>query len=192
MSPIYVSDPSVDLTKLRALTLCIAERAPDIGVTKLEKLLYLCDFEAIRKLGNSISSDTYKNFQWGPVPKHFKVAFNELISEGKLTSTEKAIGPGISFNEIKPIDECPSNAFTQGEWEVINRVLEEYGHLSGKVLVKLTHDQLPYRMTLRNEEIPDFLAHYVDHQRPTLDEINELIASEGYLDTLKGRLSVAA
>jgi len=192
MSPLIISGPSVDLTKLRALTLCIAERAPDIGVTKLEKLLYFCDFEAIRTIGHSITADTYKNFQWGPVPKHFKVAFNELLEQKKITSTEKQIGPGIKFNEIKPQETCPKDSFSAEEWQVIDQVLKQYGHLPGKVLVKITHDQLPWKLTIRNEEIPDFLAHYVDHRKPTDEEVTRIVDSEGYLETLRGRLSVTA
>jgi uncharacterized phage-associated protein len=184
--------PDIDLKKLRLLTLCIAERAPDLGVTKLEKLMYLCDFEAIRALGKSISSDTYKNFQWGPVPKHFKVAFNELVAEGSLTSTEKNIGPGITFNEIKPKDTCPQDAFSESEWQVIKRVLDQYGHLPGKTLVKMTHEQLPWQLTKRNEEIPDFLAYYVDYQKPTPQELGNFVASGDYSKEILERASVAA
>jgi uncharacterized phage-associated protein len=191
MSPIFVSGPSVDLTKLRALTLCIAERAPDIGVTKLEKLLYLCDFEAIRTLGESITSDTYKNFQWGPVPKHFKAAYNDLLKEGDLTSSEKTIGPGVTFNEIKPQTQCADNAFSGSEWGVIESVLEKYGKMPGKTLVELTHKQLPWRLTKRNEEIPDFLAYYVEHRRPTDEDIKRLINSAGYTQALEERLFAA-
>jgi uncharacterized phage-associated protein len=186
-----ISAHDVDLTKLRALTLCIAERASDIGVTKLEKLLYLCDFEAIRTLGKSITADTYKHFEHGPVPKHFKVAFNELQSESKLKSTVKELAPRIKFNEIVPLEKCSQDAFSSEEWTVISRVLAEFGHLPGKVLVRITHEQLPYRITKRNEEIPDFLAHYVDHQQPTQAEVDRLLKSDTYMEDMRARLVAA-
>jgi uncharacterized phage-associated protein len=192
MSPIIITGTNVDLTKLRSLTLYIAERATAIGVTKLEKLLYLCDFEAIRALGTSITCDTYKNFQWGPVPKHFKVALNELLAGGQITSEEHEIGPGVKFNEIKPQAPCPNDAFSKDEWDVINGVLDKFGKVPGKTLVQMTHEQLPWKLTRRNEDIPDFLAHYVDHRKPTESEVQSLLTSGGYLDAMKGRLSVAA
>lgn len=175
MSPIIASAlPAKNLEKLQDLILCIAGNAPDIGITKLEKLMYLCDFEAIKELGKSISTDTYRNFQWGPVPKHFVPAYDALIGQGKLTVEKIQTKAGKPFVKITAQGECSKEDFSKEEWAIINGVLKQYAHKSAAELVQLTHEEIPWKLTERNEEIPEFLAHYRNYKKPSKEEIDKL------------------
>src|SRR5438477_2454430 len=114
MCALIISAPK-DLDKLEGLILCLTESASDIGITKLEKLLYLCDFEAIKELGKSITGDKYKNFQWGPVPKHFIPAYEGLLKEGKLQKREIKLQSGRDFTELTPRESCKPETFSKQE-----------------------------------------------------------------------------
>lgn len=187
--PIVVSTPAKNLEKLQNLILCVAAKAPDIGITKLEKLLYLVDFEAIKELGKSISEDAYRNFQWGPVPIHFIPAHDNLIAQGKLQERKIKLQSGRDFTELTPHAECDQNSFTRDEWRIIEAVLNEYGHKSAADLVTLTHAELPWKLTERNEEIPEFLAHYRGYKKPSKEEIDRLTADPDYLRSVASQLT---
>ena len=182
-----ISAPTYE--KLQELIVCLAERAPDIGKTKLEKLMYLCDFEAIRTLGKSISDDTYRNFKWGPVPKHFVPALEKLIETKRIEQTEIPTGPNSKFIKFDPKGQCDRSIFSEEEWKVIEKVLAEHGNKTAKELMTLTHDELPWMLTERNEDIPDFLAHYRTHKPPTEKDIAALLDEPDYVASIKKQLS---
>ena len=183
---------SPKLTKLEELILCIAERAPDIGVTKLEKLMYLCDFEAASLLGTSITGDAYRNFQWGPVPKHFMVALNSLIEQNKIEKNEIVLGADKKFVQLTPKAACEPATFSEKEWEIVERVLAAHGAKTASALVKLTHEELTWKMTQRNEEIPYFLARYRYYKRPSQEQVASLLGDKDYLVSIKRQLSLQA
>jgi len=181
---------SPKLTKLEELILCIAERAPDIGVTKLEKLMYLCDFEAASILGTSITGDTYRNFQWGPVPKHFVVALNSLIQQKKIEKNEIALRDDKKFVQLTPLVPCEPNTFSEQEWNIVENVLGMHGAKNASTLVRLTHEELTWKMTQRNEEIPYFLAKYRYYKRPSQERVATLFINEDYLESIKRQLTL--
>jgi uncharacterized phage-associated protein len=184
-----VSSPNKGLEKLEALILCLAERAPDIGITKLEKLMYLCDFEAAKTLGKPISEDTYRNFQWGPVPKHFVPALDFLVREKQMTKTEITLASGRKFTELVPAKKCEQAAFTKEEWQIIESVLGEHARKTAAQLVELTHKELTWKLTKRNEEIPYFLAHYRNYQKPSARELDALFRDPDYIKSITEQLA---
>jgi hypothetical protein len=49
------------------------------AATKLNKLLYFCDFEAFRLLGHAITGATYQKFKWGPAAREFLPMQDDLL-----------------------------------------------------------------------------------------------------------------
>jgi uncharacterized phage-associated protein len=188
-NPLMLISAPPTYAKLQELIVCLAERASDIGKTKLEKLMYLCDFEATRTLGKSISEDTYRNFRWGPVPKHFVPALEILIETKRIQQTEIPTGPDSKFIKFDPKEHCNRAIFSDEEWKVIESVLAEHGNKTAKELVTLTHDELPWMLTERNEDIPYFLAHYRTHKRPTQTEVAALLDERDYVGSISKQLS---
>ena len=67
----YGSDNAESRRRLRELMLFVAERCqydPHFGVTKLNKILFYCDFFAFARFGKSITSMPYNKLSYGPVP----------------------------------------------------------------------------------------------------------------------------
>src|SRR5258708_2490695 len=59
------------------------------GKLKLFKLLYLIDFTAYVKLGRSVTGESYKAAQLGPVPEYLSDNFDALIRDTViLTKTD--------------------------------------------------------------------------------------------------------
>jgi uncharacterized phage-associated protein len=188
MCPIIAIAPFAD-EQLQNLILCIAGRAPSIGITKLEKLMYLCDFASYEKLGKPITEDTYKRFQLGPVPKHFVPAYEELKKTGKLIEETITLANGKPFKKITVKDQCDAKAFSPEQWQVIEQVLGEHGNKSAEQLVKLTHDEAIWDLLKANEEIPYFLAEYRTYTKPSKEQIDTLLKDPDYIDSLKRQLA---
>jgi uncharacterized phage-associated protein len=172
--------------KLEELILRIAQKASNIGVTKLEKLLYLCDFICAERTGKPISGDTYRRFQMGPVPKHFVQVFEGM--KGK--DIEITLIPLVKgkFSKVTPKRE-PKSVFSAAENDVIRYVLNEFGHLNSDELVAYVHHDITCKATKRNAEIPYSLAPYRRYQKPEKAKAEALKADPGYLKILEAALS---
>lgn len=181
----------LDVAKMKELIVCLVGRA-EVGLTKLEKLMYLCDFTAAERLGHPITGETYRNFALGPVPKHFVPVFNELLEKNILTKEEKQLTREIKYVQLHTEEKCAEGAFSAAEMGIIEAVLREHGNKSAKQLVKVTHDELTYKMTKRNEEIPYFLAPYRHYRKMTETEATQLVRNAEYAAALRGRMPAVA
>jgi Antitoxin SocA-like, Panacea domain len=71
-------------TKFKELILHLADQSkddPGFAMTKLNKLLFFCDFEAFRRLGRSITGAEYQKLEWGPAAKQFLPLHEELLKD---------------------------------------------------------------------------------------------------------------
>jgi uncharacterized phage-associated protein len=182
------SDIRFDPGKLQELILWIAAQAPDIGLTKLEKLLYLCDFIAAEKTGKSITGEMYRHFDRGPVPKDIMPILAEMYGKS-LDREEKPLKnkPG-KFIKLKPRRRCDASKFTAPQKQIINEVIEHFGELNAKQLVDYVHGDLTYKATKRNEDIPYSLALYRRYQKPDRKAAEELKNDPDYIESLRAAL----
>src|SRR6059036_264940 len=82
--------------KFKELVLLLAKRSDDdprMSRVKLNKLLYLADFEAFRRLGKSITGATYIRGEHGPMAAELPGAEQELGRSGYLTWRTEPAGP---------------------------------------------------------------------------------------------------
>jgi uncharacterized phage-associated protein len=119
------------------------------------KLLYLCDFTAYARYRQSITNDVYQNWNLGPVGRTFYANYTAIAECAD--------------------DADPAVTLSVEEKQVINDVVSRYGALSGQALIDLTHQQLPYLLTVRDERIPYHLAPYLDYSPPTEDEVDAFL-----------------
>lgn len=64
------------------------ENPTKLGATKLNKILWYADAIAYLQTGESITGDSYKKRQFGPVPAHVLAASEWLKDDGKIAITE--------------------------------------------------------------------------------------------------------
>src|SRR5216684_8018474 len=107
-----------DYRKFEDLIVCIAEQATDIGLTKLEKLLYLCDFIAVERIGHPVTGEVYRNFDLGPVPKHIKAVLKGMSE--RLQEETISMKSGRKFVKFKVLVASDlSRRFAPEEQELI-------------------------------------------------------------------------
>ncbi len=118
--------------KFKELALLLTEMSssdPRMSRVKLNKLLYQCDFEAYRLLGQSITGETYIKGERGPMASHLPMAEDELGAAGLL---EYRIDRSGRYERKVPValQSADRDQFTQAQLDLITRVrddLKEYG-----------------------------------------------------------------
>lgn len=110
---------------LKCLITAITDSLGTLSFFKLNKLLYLVDLTAIRQIGNSLTGEIYLRQQEGPWLPHIRDVLTQMdgcdisliFQKGKPFLTRKP-KPHTSY-EISPT-----------HVEILNEIVEKYGHLS--------------------------------------------------------------
>jgi hypothetical protein len=121
-----------DDEKLRELILYVStlsENDPNIGATKLNKLLFYTDFLAYQKFGSAITGQEYQALRQGPAPKRLRPIIERMKRAGDLKQVRRKSG---RFEQIRPvpISDC--------------RSLEVQRPRSGATLLELERDTNQY------------------------------------------------
>jgi uncharacterized phage-associated protein len=131
------------------------------GKKKLAKLLYFIDFDFFEKNQKHFTGDTYKALPMGPFPVSMEAVTKEMVKDGSLKIDSINEWNGYAPTEIYTGLQSPSiSDFTKEEKEMLDRVIQKYGHLNGKQLEDLTHAEAPYVGTEPKQEISYELAFY--------------------------------
>lgn len=143
------------------LYLCQKLKGEVRGKKKLAKLLYFVDFGLYEKDQKSITGDIYRALPMGPVPMQLEKIIGEM-EDKKLISIEKIEEhQGYLPTEIyRCKSEADISAFDDEERKMLDRIIVQYGHLTGKQLEELSHAEAPYVGTESYKEIPYELAFY--------------------------------
>lgn len=99
----------------------LRRRLPNVGTTKLHKLLYYCQGHHLAATGEPIFGDSLVAFDKGPVVS-------------RLWKMEQEHGPNL---ETKSLDQAALNT--------VGYVVSRYGQLTARDLVNLTHSEDPWR-----------------------------------------------
>lgn len=131
------------------------------GKKKLAKLLYYADFDSFEKNQKSITGDTYKALPMGPFPVLLDKVSSEMKEARLLEIKSVRERPGYNPTEIYSCRGILNESiFSDEEKFILKRVVTNYGHLNGKQLEDLTHQEAPYVGTELSMEIPYELAFY--------------------------------
>jgi uncharacterized phage-associated protein len=177
-----------DTTKLQSAVAYLAQKLTP-GKVKLFKLLYLADFQAKATLGHSITGDSYENFEMGPVPVTLWKNFTRITNHCVIVEyVETGVIPEQQIRPLKGffID------LTEDERGILDGVIERFGRMSGNVLRDYTHTTIPFRATQRGDTIPYGLAAYLEYQRPTRADLDQLLSDDDLMTTLRGALKSAS
>ena len=145
---------------LDLIQLCIkfgADSDGKITKTKLAKLAFLADFAFFYEQLKPISGFTYKKLEQGPVPMEFFWALSHLADQGVITIERKKSSRSdkpielisLSSNKTKEFNELSTQ-----EIGTIKKVSKKWKPYNTESIVKFTHDQLPWKISKKNDEIP--------------------------------------
>jgi uncharacterized phage-associated protein len=110
--------------------------------TKLMKLLYLADLEAVRSLQTSLTNARWQSYYYGPFAQEILQAADDL--DGKtLVQRVGTQMSGQPYFRYEPLGDAPG---TNGrEQSVLDGVIAQYGGLALPQLLEHVYATAPYR-----------------------------------------------
>ncbi len=131
---------------------CIAFGADSDGKitkTKLAKLVYLTDFNFYYHKLKPITGVTYTKFERGPVSYDFFEQLITLLSSEKLKLEKKGKAEMFSLS-----NEQNFSSLGKEELKIIQKICQKWKSKTTEEIVKFTHEQIPWKISFKNEEIP--------------------------------------
>ncbi|MFY9484819.1 MAG: Panacea domain-containing protein [Patescibacteria group bacterium] len=183
----------INKNKLRNLILYIFQKYNNdkLTETKLQKLLYFCDFRYFQKTNQAITGFTYRKNNYGPTIMELPKILKEMEREGLITCLISSNYYGAiqkNFAIANP-DIKPSEHFSESELLTINTINEAYKGLYPREISEISHSDFPYLATKNTGEIIDYdLAHYIEDQEDDLDlenpEATKLFGSNQFAELM--------
>lgn len=135
------------------------ENVPNLGKTKLYKLLYFLDFDHYEKYGKSVTGESYQNKELGPIPVHAEELINKMKEDGLIEIIPE---PVIDFTRYKYVAKAQHDpkVFAPTEVEMLCAVAEKWAHHTASEIVSAAHGEAPWIATAREEIIPYPYAYY--------------------------------
>jgi hypothetical protein len=169
-----------DRKKFEELILLIARECEGhtlFGATKLNKILFFCDFTSFAELGEAITGAEYVALEHGPAPRVLVQVRNEMTKKGDIILERQG-------NQERVIARRKANwgLFPPGEQFVILDVIRKLENESADSVSELSH-KFPgwqaawaeHKATGRNPTIP-YQSIFVSNQRPSVEEIAEVVS----------------
>lgn len=140
-----------NIDKVENLILYILKKAKNIGKTKLNKLLFYCDFKYFKEYTVSITGITYIHLPLGPVPDNYEIIINDLMKNKKISSDEVFTSYGslkeYSWEIYKPLIEPDLSLFNDDEIEIVNDIVSMFENLSARSIKNKSHKEEGYKYT---------------------------------------------
>jgi putative zinc finger/helix-turn-helix YgiT family protein len=135
--------------------------------TKLNKLMFYCDFQHFKEYTNSITGAQYAHIPFGPAPNNFDLYYSVLIHRGAIVVEE------VEYNNLKSgkygftgeryiAKERPDlNVFSDSELRVLVLIREHFKDFSASEISKHSHKERGYLDTTDGKVISYTYARYL-------------------------------
>lgn len=141
--------------KFRELVLYISGKSgndPRFGAVKLNKILYFSDFEAYRRLGQSITGATYRRLNEGPAPREMLPQRDVMLDSGDIAMEHRPYFAGIQ-QRVVPQREARTDLFTTEELAVVDETIEALWHMTAREASDFSHRELGWLAAAPGETI---------------------------------------
>lgn len=125
-----------------------------VGRTVLHKLLYFSDFNYFEQFNQSITNESYRKMEHGPVPIHFEMIIEELKSEEKIRMGKRRLPCGKIMNRYFSTTE-PDIELSKEELSIIDKVINDLSYMNGKQIGEYSLADAPVKLT-DDDEIVDY------------------------------------
>jgi len=144
--------------KLKAMVHYVAQKAPArlLGKVKLNKILWFSDKEAYIRYGQTISGETYRRFQRGPVPRHLSEVIDELVQEDKIDFRKVREHKFIRFayTSLKPMSPEEFELLTSAEISILHdHIMHICNEHTAESISDKSHDEV-WRAFHEGDDIP--------------------------------------
>lgn len=164
-------------------------RGFDVGRTKLAKLLYLCDLEAVERFGEPFTGIVWKWENHGPYnAQTIRSVEDLLVQEGHITVTPEWVGPEHRQQTLVLKQDRPTaRALEQRLAELVGEVVGEFGGLNATELIALAYTTPAMEAAQQSGARGDTLD--IEYHRPIPDVAGVVSAYADVLEAAGGRLS---
>ena len=181
--------------KLQNLVLYILRKYNNqkLTETKLQKLLYFCDFGYFQENGISITGATYRKNLFGPTIINLPQILAQLKKEGfiNILKGSNYFGSPQKTFTLATAKMSPEECFSKSELLTIDRINEAYKELTPTETTKISHADFPYLATKEmGQEIKYKLTNYREEPGENLEledeEAVRYFTSSPFSDLVKG------
>lgn len=148
---------AADDRKLRELILYVLQRSHDdlnMGATKLNKVLFRCDFGAFLNLGEPITGHPYFKLENGPAPRHLVDVRKAMVDDGLVRIEKVEMGLDKPMTRWVPLRAPDLSRFTGEQLSFIDGVLQEMTSQTGTEAADETHLMVGWRLARLKQDIP--------------------------------------
>lgn len=160
--------------KMKELILYLASRSEAdsrFSSTKLNKLLFYCDFASYQELGQAMTGHSYQKLQFGPAPKAMLPILDQMKRDRDCVEIEREVF-GLKQRRVQAQRAPELSVFTEDELRLADRILQNLWEQSATEVSDLSHEHIGWKAAALNEVIPFETAFVGDPSMPlTEDEI---------------------
>lgn len=135
--------------KLGNTIIYLAIKIPNLYFTKLLKLLYIIDEKSIEETGVPQTWLEYKVWKMGPVATDI---YYNVRSGGTKLNNYIQIKTDDFGNKITPIREFSNGEFSNNDIKLIDKIINDYGHLNSAQLIDILHSENSLWHNIYNKE----------------------------------------
>ena len=167
-----------DRKKFEELILLIARECEDhtyFGATKLNKILFFCDFVAFAELGHAMTGAEYMALEHGPVPRALVQIRNEMIKRGHIVLDRQG-----NQERVLAKRKVDWNLFRPGEQLIIHKVIRQLEQETADSVSDLSHKFLGWqagwteRLETGNSPTIPYESVFVSNRHPTAEEVSQV------------------
>lgn len=174
----WVEDPQQKFREL-ILWLCArSETDPYFGATKLNKLLFFIDLEAMKKTGMTITKERYQKLPQGPAPRAMVAVLKQMEQAGDTITRTCQV---FSYPQRKTIALREPNlgVFSANELGIMEQCVKQYWRKTAKRISMASHDFIGWQIVGEGDDIP-FGSIFISKRPLTPEEVQygKILASE--------------
>lgn len=175
---------AADDRKLRELILYILQRSqddPNMGATKLNKVLFRSDFGSFLHLGEAITWHPYFKLSNGPAPRHLVEVRGKMEADGLVRIRKVDVGAAKPLDRWEALRPADLSWFTLEQLAFVDGVIEAMSDQTGTRAADDTHLMVGWRLASMRQDIPYETALLADRASPTdIDRGRELARENGW------------
>jgi antitoxin SocA-like protein len=158
--------------KFKELILYIVQQSEGdstFGATKLNKILFFCDFLSYRAYGEPITGQRYFKLPFGPAPRPLVPVVKELIEEGACIKVQRSRF-GLPQETIFAKREANLDVFKPRDIALVDFVLRQLRDNDATQVSDLSHEFIGWQLAGDREDIPYETIFLGDPRKLTLTE----------------------
>jgi hypothetical protein len=155
---------------MRELILYVVQRSQDdlqMGATKLNKVLFRCDFGAYLHLGEAITGHPYFKLKNGPAPRHLVDIRQGMVADGLVRIAKIEVGADKPMDRWEALRSPDLSSFTREQLAFVDGVIEAMSDQTGTRAADDTHLMVGWRLASIKQDIPYETAFLADRASPS-------------------------